>query len=82
MIDRREMADIRGQGELNRDEFAVAMKLIVDKTQHGKEIPRTLPASMIPPSLRGPQPAGAPGQSFLSMLLDILLTSRSSSTAT
>ena len=62
------MADIRGQGALNRDEFAVAMKLIVDKTQHGKEIPRTLPASMIPPSLRGVQPAAPPGQFTYSML--------------
>jgi hypothetical protein len=48
----RELADIRGQGALNRDEFAVAMRLIVDK-QAGKELPAALPASMIPPSLRG-----------------------------
>lgn len=47
----RDLADIRQTGALNKDEFAVALKLIRDKVA-GKEVPQTLPASLIPPSLR------------------------------
>lgn len=49
---RRDLADIRKEGNLNKDEFAVAMYLI-NKKLGGIEPPTTLPASLIPPSLRG-----------------------------
>lgn len=49
---RRDLADIRQTGALNKDEFAVALKLIRDKVA-GKELPQTLGAGLMPPSLRG-----------------------------
>ena len=52
----RDLADIRKQGKLNRDEFAVAMHLINNKLA-GRDVPSTLPTSLVPPSLRGLQPA-------------------------
>lgn len=48
----RDLADIRKEGKLNKDEFAVAMYLI-NKKLGGIEVPTTLPNSLIPPSLRG-----------------------------
>lgn len=59
-----DLADIRQQGQLDRDEFAVAMHLINAKLA-GQDVPQVLPQSLIPPSLRGQQPAqvSAPGQS-------------------
>jgi epidermal growth factor receptor substrate 15 len=51
-----DLADIRSQGHLTRDEFAVAMYLI--RQQRGKAdgsaLPTSLPANLIPPSMRGP----------------------------
>ena len=47
----RDLADIRQTGALNKDEFAVALKLIRDRVA-GKELPQALPASLMPPSLR------------------------------
>lgn len=46
-----DLADIRHEGKLTRDEFAVAMYLINTKLA-GQEIPQSLPTSLIPPSLR------------------------------
>jgi epidermal growth factor receptor substrate 15 len=56
-----DLANIRKMDQLNRDEFAVAMKLI--NTQRGKnqyDVPAFLPPEMIPPSLRqfSPQSTG------------------------
>ena len=50
-----DLADIKSEGQLNRDEFAVAMYLI--RQQRGKRdgrsvLPSTLPADLIPPSMR------------------------------
>lgn len=48
-----DLADIRGEGKLNREEFAVAMRLIQDTLAGGVESLITkLAPSMIPPSLR------------------------------
>ncbi len=62
-----DLADINSQGQLTRDEFAVAMYLI--RQQRGKRdgrdtLPSTLPADLIPPSMRNqvrpPQQPTAP----------------------
>ncbi|KIJ11729.1 hypothetical protein PAXINDRAFT_101608 [Paxillus involutus ATCC 200175] len=52
-----DLADINHDGYLIRDTFAIAMHLIKDKLS-GKEIPETLPPSLVPPSMRsdGPSP--------------------------
>lgn len=47
----RDLADIRKEGKLSKDEFAVAMFLINNKLA-GKDLPSSLSQSMIPPSLR------------------------------
>lgn len=47
----RDLSDIRKEGNLNKDEFAVAMRLINDQLD-GKPLPSALPNSLIPPSLR------------------------------
>ncbi|RDX42684.1 hypothetical protein OH76DRAFT_1488480 [Lentinus brumalis] len=46
-----DLSDINNDGRLTRDGFAVAMHLIQGKLA-GKDIPSTLPASLIPPSMR------------------------------
>ncbi|KAF8894436.1 hypothetical protein BD779DRAFT_1501043 [Infundibulicybe gibba] len=46
-----DLADIHSDGRLTRDGFAVAMHLIQKKLA-GVDVPRTLPPSLIPPSLR------------------------------
>ena len=48
----RDLADLNNDGRLTRNDFAVAFHLIQGKLS-GKEIPTTLPASLIPPSMRG-----------------------------
>lgn len=62
-----DLADINSEGQLNQDEFAVAMYLI--KQQRSKKdgrdvLPQSLPASLIPPSMRrqpiAPQQPTAP----------------------
>jgi epidermal growth factor receptor substrate 15 len=54
-----DLADIRGEGKLNREEFAVAMRLIQDTLAGGAEsLVAKLPPGMVPPSLR--EPAGLP----------------------
>ncbi|MCJ1353862.1 MAG: hypothetical protein MMC33_003849 [Icmadophila ericetorum] len=50
-----DLADINSEGQLNRDEFAVAMHLIrlqLAKKDGPSELPQTLPANLIPPSMR------------------------------
>ena len=54
----RDLADIRHEGRLTRDEFAVAMHLINTKLA-GQEVPSSLPTSLIPPSLRDEYGAGS-----------------------
>ncbi len=47
----RDLADLNNDGCLTRDGFAVAFHLIQGKIS-GKEIPATLPPSLMPPSMR------------------------------
>lgn len=58
-----DLADMRSQGNLTRDEFAVAMYLIRQQRTKQGELPQAIPANLIPPSLRGqvrpPTAAGA-----------------------
>ncbi|KAH9447005.1 hypothetical protein MJO28_015983 [Puccinia striiformis f. sp. tritici] len=54
-----DLADIRGEGKLSREEFAVAMRLIQDTLAGGSEsLTAKLAPGMVPPSLR--EPAGLP----------------------
>ena len=58
-----DLSDIRQRGQLTRDEFAVAMHLIRTKLG-GKDLPETLPANLIPTSMRqevAAQPPSANG---------------------
>ncbi|KAF9557074.1 hypothetical protein EC968_007807 [Mortierella alpina] len=47
-----DLSDITGSGNLSKDEFAVAMLLINRKNATNAPIPKTLPLSLVPPSLR------------------------------
>jgi epidermal growth factor receptor substrate 15 len=47
-----DLSDITGTGSLTKDEFAVAMLLINRKNASNAPIPKTLPLSLVPPSLR------------------------------
>lgn len=47
-----DLADIRSEGRLNRDEFAVAMYLIRQQRSKPGELPQVLPANLVPPSMR------------------------------
>ncbi|WFD43188.1 hypothetical protein MPSI1_001843 [Malassezia psittaci] len=46
-----DLSDLTQSGQLSRDEFALAMRLINDKLE-GKNLPEQLPSSYVPPSLR------------------------------
>ncbi|KAH9060032.1 hypothetical protein EDB87DRAFT_1674880 [Lactarius vividus] len=46
-----DLADLNNDGRLTREGFAVAMHLIIGKLA-GKDLPSTLPPSLIPPSMR------------------------------
>ncbi|KUI67546.1 hypothetical protein VM1G_03610 [Cytospora mali] len=48
-----DLADIRSEGRLNRDEFSVAMYLIRQQRSKQGDLPQTLPANLMPPSMRG-----------------------------
>ncbi|EMD87498.1 hypothetical protein COCC4DRAFT_165740 [Bipolaris maydis ATCC 48331] len=48
-----DLADINSEGQLSKDEFAVAMYLIRQQRK-GDQLPTTLPPNLIPPSLRTP----------------------------
>ena len=57
-----DLADIKSEGQLNRDEFAVAMYLI--KQQRSKRdgrdvLPQSLPQNLIPPSMRRQTPTSS-----------------------
>ncbi|RKO89740.1 hypothetical protein BDK51DRAFT_36946, partial [Blyttiomyces helicus] len=45
------LADTQNNGKLNADEFAVAMHLVYQKL-NGKDLPKTLPPELVPPSTR------------------------------
>ncbi|KAJ2968562.1 hypothetical protein NUW54_g13180 [Trametes sanguinea] len=47
-----DLADLNNDGRLTRDGFAVAMHLIQGKLA-GKDVPTTLPLSLVPPAMRG-----------------------------
>ncbi|TGZ76987.1 hypothetical protein EX30DRAFT_388717 [Ascodesmis nigricans] len=53
-----DLADINKSGQLNRDEFAIAMYLIVQQRSNpGVPLPDVLPPNLIPPSMRQQQMA-------------------------
>lgn len=47
----RSLADIDNDGRLSNEEFAVAMHL-VDEVHAGRQLPTSVPISLIPPSMR------------------------------
>jgi len=49
----RDLADMRNDGRLTKDTFAVAMHLI-NGVLEGKELPIALSSTLVPPSMRGP----------------------------
>jgi epidermal growth factor receptor substrate 15 len=51
-----DLADIKSEGRLTRDEFAVAMYLIRQQRTKSAPLPTTLPPNLIPPSMRAQQP--------------------------
>ncbi|KAG1749118.1 uncharacterized protein EDB91DRAFT_1112566 [Suillus paluster] len=53
-----DLADISNDGRLTRDGFAVAMHLIQGNIS-GKDVPSTLPLTLIPPSMRAARSAAA-----------------------
>ena len=60
-----DLADINSEGQLSRDEFAVAMYLIRQQRKPGVVLPTTLPPNLVPPSMRNqlrrvPPPAVPP----------------------
>jgi len=57
-----DLADIHKAGQLNRDEFAIAMFLIVQQRSNpGMPLPETLPLNLIPPSVRQQRQLTGPG---------------------
>lgn len=51
-----DLADINSEGQLNRDEFAVAMYLIrQQRSQNKAPLPAFLPAALVPPAMRKQQ---------------------------
>ncbi|KAA8894505.1 hypothetical protein FN846DRAFT_900891 [Sphaerosporella brunnea] len=62
-----DLADINKAGQLNRDEFAIAMYLIVQQRSNpGTPLPEVLPPNLVPPSMRQQQRAmaGSPDDLF------------------
>ncbi|ORY10542.1 hypothetical protein BCR34DRAFT_601992 [Clohesyomyces aquaticus] len=65
-----DLADINSEGQLSKDEFAVAMHLIRQQRQPNVTLPATLPPNLVPPSMRNqvrhapPVVAPAPVPSF------------------
>lgn len=51
-----DLADIDSDGQLSKDEFAVAMYLVRQQRIAGETLPQTLPPALTPPSMRQPQP--------------------------
>lgn len=55
-----DLSDIDSDGQLSRDEFAVAMHLIKQCRAHPKQpLPATIPSGLVPPSMRPPAPASS-----------------------
>ena len=67
----RDLSDMNNDGRLTRDGFAVAMHLIQGKMT-GIDIPTTIPASLIPPSMRGTVTTTPPQPSVPEMIKDLL----------
>lgn len=65
------MCDIKQNGKLNSEQFALAMYLIQQKLQ-GIELPATLFPEMIPPTLR-PKPASEISQVYVYQLYFVLV---------
>ena len=57
----RDLADLNKDGKLTKDGFAVALHLINGKLA-GKDVPETLPNSLVPPSHRMKDSAFQAGQ--------------------
>ena len=59
-----DLSDINGNGQLTKDEFAVAMFLIGQQLHRKAPLPTTLPPALVPPSMRRgnvqPTPSTAP----------------------
>jgi epidermal growth factor receptor substrate 15 len=72
-----DLSDINDDGRLTKDEFAVAMHLIQNQLA-GKDVPATLPLSLIPPAFRGLAGQGqsqmhvSPAQAHVEPLRDLL----------
>lgn len=49
-----DLADIDADGQLTKDEFAVAMYLVRQQRSGKEPLPQTLPLALIPPSMRQP----------------------------
>ena len=47
----RSLVDVKKDGQLNQDWFAVAMHLTM-RTKRGEPLPKTLPLEFVPPSSR------------------------------
>ena len=47
-----DLADINSEGQLNRDEFAVAMHLIQQQLAKKGPLPQSLPPNLVPPAMR------------------------------
>ncbi|KAJ6179671.1 hypothetical protein N7519_010132 [Penicillium mononematosum] len=52
-----DLADIDADGQLSRDEFAVAMYLVRMQRSGKEPLPQVVPPALIPPSMRGQAPA-------------------------
>ncbi|EPS29628.1 hypothetical protein PDE_04578 [Penicillium oxalicum 114-2] len=57
-----DLADIDADGQLNRDEFAVAMYLVRLQRSGKEPLPQVLPPGLIPPKMRRQAPAPAMAQ--------------------
>ncbi|KAI0822618.1 hypothetical protein BC628DRAFT_1326746 [Trametes gibbosa] len=78
-----DLSDLNNDGRLTRDGFAVAMHLIQGKLA-GKEIPTSLPLSLVPPSMRGSGSAlaGPPQHPVPEAIKDLLWDDSPPSSAT
>lgn len=75
----RDLADINNDGRLTRDGFAVALHLIQGKLS-GKDVPASLPPSLVPPSMRTPVPLfTAPAPQLSEPIRDLLWDDSASS---
>ncbi|CAL1703981.1 unnamed protein product [Somion occarium] len=66
-----DLSDLNNDGLLTRDGFAVAMHLIQSKLA-GKELPPTLPPTLVPPSMRSAAAAPPPQPAISETMRDLL----------